>query len=109
MPKPNKETQKIFNEGEKIAEWVKNESWQLVKKKLYDKLITTDSIITTPTDGLTPEQILTEYQVRKGAISLILNWINEIEGRAAQHKNNIEAFKEIRQDSIVQFFDIPTE
>lgn len=99
----DKETQKVMSQGQKIADFVNSDSWQLIRKKLYDKLITIDSIMEIPSN-MSNEQRLQEIGIRAGAVSLILDWIKEIEGTAAQHKNNVEAFSEIRKESIVQYF-----
>lgn len=102
--KLDKDTQKILSDGEKMEEFVKGEGWALAKKKLYDRLITLDSISSVPKKGFTPERRLKEFEIREGVVSVILDWISDIEGTAQSAKHNREAMREVREDSIVQFF-----
>ena len=98
----------------KFATWIEyelrvnnlyNEGWKIVKKELMSKLITIDSITSVPRDKKSNEEMLHEYGVREGVVSVVIEWINEMEGTAAQFKSNRELMKEVRGDSIVQYFE----
>ena len=102
--KPNKETAKILSDGQKIEDFVKSDGWKLARKMLYDKLITLDSIASVPKTGLTDEQKLREYDVREGVVAIILEWIKEVEGSAEQNQSNKDLMKDIRKESIIQYF-----
>lgn len=109
MPRQKKiqmddETKKVVSEGERIENWVKSDDWKFIKKKLFNKLINVDSLNALPGD-LSNEEFLREAAARKGAISLVLDWIREVEGRASQSAANRESEMQIiREESIVEFF-----
>ena len=107
MPKQQLEqdTQKILSEGEKLSNFVESDAWKLIRKKLFDKLITIDSIAGVPKDKKTNEEIIFEIKLREGVVSLILQWIREIEGSAKKYKFDSKMFEDIRRDSIIQYFE----
>lgn len=77
----DKETQRVFREGEKAMYLVKSEDWQWAKRKLLQKLSNLDSVKTLKEKG----NIAQEIKVRKLVIDMILEWLDEIEGIAQQH------------------------
>lgn len=102
--KLDKETQKVLDEGREVAEFVNSAAWQRVKKNLFDKLITLDSLTAIPT-SLPNEAKLVELTARAGAVSIVIQWIQEVEGVAKQHQANSDAMMAtLRRESIVQFF-----
>src|SRR4051812_10539068 len=101
--KLDSETQQVLLEGDKIIDFVKSEGWQNARRKLYTKLITVDSISSIP-DQMDAAAQLDEMRIRRGAISLVLDWIKEIEGSAQQAQNNKHSLTEIRQESIIEYF-----
>jgi hypothetical protein len=48
--KPDKETQEVIAEGEKVIDFVQSSGWLDARKKLYSKLITVDSISSIPNE-----------------------------------------------------------
>lgn len=101
----DKDTQKVLSEGEKITNLVDSDEWKTARKKLYDKLITLDSLSGVPKEGKTNEDIINELKVREGVVSIILAWIKEIEGIKTKHQFDKKMFEEIRKDSILQYFE----
>ena len=91
----DKETREIMQAGEKIERLVDNDAWKEVKKKLFDKLITFDSITGIPKDKKSLEEIGKEAVLREAVVSIILDWIKDIEGIANQSKNNKKTFEGI--------------
>lgn len=67
----------------KIEEYIESGAWDIIKEKLKNKIKGVDSISGLP-DNI--EDIANELQIRKGAISLIEEWMQEIEGVAIQNK-----------------------
>lgn len=86
----DKETQEILAEGDKIEEFVKSQYWETVKKRLTDKIEILDKLSSLPVEG----DIHTEIKIRKGAISLVEEWIAEIEGASVQHQQNRKVLTE---------------
>lgn len=101
----NEETKKVLSDGEKIRDLMNNDGWKIAKEKLFSKLITLDSITSVDDIHLNDLQRIREYEVRKGVVSIILEWIRDVEGDAERHVSNVEAFKKVREDSIVKYFD----
>lgn len=86
----DKETQEILAEGDKIEEFVKSQYWETVKKRLTDKIEILDKLSSLPVEG----DIHTEIKIRQGAISLVEEWIAEIEGASVQHQQNRKVLTE---------------
>lgn len=105
MQELDKETQKILNDGQKIENFVESDDWKLIKKKLYSKLITFDSISGIVDDKKSMEEIGKEAIQRDAVVDIILKWIQEIESEAAGSKIKRESFESIRNDSIIEHFN----
>ena len=105
MPKLelDKETQKLLNEHEKIAEFTKSEAWHTIKGKLVHYMAKIDSLTEIP-EGLDPDQMFMEMKIRHGAISLVQQWLKEIEGISNQSEYLKDAMYKVREETIVQFF-----
>jgi len=101
----DKDTKKVIDDGQKMTDFVENDGWKLVKKKLFDKLITFDSISSVPKDKKSMEEIGKEAVLREAVVEIIIQWIQEIEGKVSQHKNNRKVIEEIRKESIIQYFE----
>ena len=101
----DKETDKLVAEQKKIYDFVKSDDWSLIKKKLFDKLITIDSIASVPKEGKSAESMLLEYRTREGVVSIVLEWIKDIEGTANQYLNNQELMNNIRKESLIEYFE----
>ena len=86
----DKETQEILAEGDRIEEFVKSQYWETVKKRLTDKIDTLDKLSSLPVEG----DIQAEIRIRQGAISLVEEWIAEIEGASVQHQQNRKVLTE---------------
>lgn len=98
------ETAAVFAIGDKIVEVTKMPGWAAIKQKLCDKLIALDSITAIPLD-MPDLQKLHEMRARQGAISLVLEWLQEIDGVAEQNKFNKTAFMDnLRRESIIKYF-----
>ncbi len=101
----DKETTKVFEDGQKMQDFVENDGWKLVKRKLFDKLITFDSISGVPKDKKSLEEIGKEAVMREAVVDIIIQWIQEVEGTVNQHKSSRKVIEEIRADSIIQYFE----
>lgn len=82
----DKHTQKITTEGERIKNFIEGEDWKWVKD-LFDEKIKLLTDIRTIEDT-TPEQKTAEMDKRIGAVSVIEQVLEEIEGKAQQYKEH---------------------
>ncbi len=100
-----KDTKQILTEGEKIQDFVKSDGWQIVRKKLVDKLVLLDSIAAMPKEG-SDATIVKQLKIREGVNSIITEWLNDLEGLSEQHSFNTAKFLEIeKKNAIVQNFE----
>lgn len=100
----DKETSDILNESEKIERFIDSEGWKIVKKKLFDKLITLDSISGVPKNK-SSDDLLKDFMIREGVVSMIIEWVKDIEGEAVKSKHNKKFVEQLRKESILQYFD----
>lgn len=100
MAKNNdKETQKVYNEGEKAYYLTKTDDWDWAKKKLLQKLSNLDSVKTLKEEN---KDIALEIRSRKQTIDIILEWLDEIEGVAQQHiQQNKELLEDVEKEDYI--------
>ena len=92
-----KEEQKIESEGEKAHYLIKSDEWKWAKRKLLHKLSNLDSVKTLKET----EDVGLEIRSRKQTIAIILDWLDDIEGVAQQHREqspNKTALKETEEE-----------
>lgn len=71
----------------------------MIKSELTDKLIKIADITTL--EEIDPIKLLQNIQVRKQVINLVMGWVKEIEGSANQHDANEEAFRKIKEETVI--------
>lgn len=98
----DKETRQILTDGEKIERFTESDGWKLVKQKLISKLAILNSISSVPKE-MERDKLLREYELREGVISIILDWIRDIEGEKNKSKFNKQTFEEIKQEIIIHY------
>ena|SRR6185369_12304955 len=96
----DEETLDVLREGQLVEDFVNSDGWRYAKDKLETILKKVDAISSLP-EGLTREQKLEEMDRRQGAISLVREWMNLVEGRAAQHANNGPLLTQQSEDIII--------
>lgn len=101
--KIDKKTQKLLDDGRELKNLVESSGWQTAKKELLKKLAVLDSITSLP--SMKSEDRLLEMSIREGVISVILEWIRDIEGSVEQHKQNTKALSEIREEQTIFYTD----
>jgi hypothetical protein len=97
------EQQKILSDGQKIIELTKSDGWQIAKRKLLSKIAILDSITALPQGDR--EDKLREIEVRAGVVSIIWEWINDVEGMAEQAKQVSKAMQDVREESFITVYD----
>lgn len=101
--KLDQETGKILDRGTKLKEFVKSEAWTDIKSELTNKLIGLADLTTL--EEKEPVEMLQEIKVRKLAINLVMGWVREVEGLVSQHDANAEAFRLIKEESVIVRLD----
>lgn len=99
--KPDRETQKVLSDQEKIKLLTEHDGWGIVRKKLLDKLMDMGSILNI--QDLSPDKITVEVAGRQLAFQVLKEWLDEVEGTAQQFKNNSELYKEVKDDYLVRY------
>lgn len=97
----DKDTRKSIEDGQKVEDWINSEGWQVVKRKLLAKLATLSSVRAIPLESRSAEAIGLDALTRAGAVEMILEWINEIEGQAVQSHYNREQMQELEKDNLI--------
>ncbi len=98
MIEEDKETQKVFKEGETAMYLTKSGEWKWAKRKLLQKLSNLDSVKT-----LKKENVVQEIKVRQMTINIILEWLDEIEGTAQQHlEQNKELLEKVEEEDYIR-------
>lgn len=92
------ETQEVFKEGEKAHFLIKGKDWQWAKRKLLQNLSNLDSVRTLEKILKDKGDVALEIKARTMTIKMVLEWLDEIEGIAEQHKGNKEAFEDIQKE-----------
>lgn len=95
----DKETGEIMQRGTKLRDFVKSDAWGMIKGELTNKLIALADITTL--EEVDPLKMLQDIQVRKQAINLVMGWVREVEGSVSQHEANEEAFKKIKEETVI--------
>lgn len=84
----DQETQKVLREGEKMAAFVKGDEWAMVKDIMVAKIMDFQSIMNI--DGNDPVEIAQKIQIRQEVVTALKEIIQEVEGRADQHRLNLQ-------------------
>lgn len=100
--KLDKETGEVMTRGTKLKEMVRSEAWADAKSELTNRLVSLADLTTI--DDQDALKLLQEIKVRKLAINLVMGWVREIEGQANQYEANEEAFRAIKEESVILQF-----
>lgn len=105
--KMDRQTERIFSEGEKLKALTENSGWAIARTKLLKKAASLMNImdITNPD----PNNIATVVGIRQETAKALLAWLNEIEGTVEQHKANGDAFAGIKDEYIININDLEPE
>ena len=98
---PDKETAKVLNKGKVVRDFVKSDVWEEIKSELIAKVVAEADITTV--EEADPVALLQEIKARKKAINIVMGWIREVEGEANKYEANEQAFRTIREESIIVY------
>lgn len=100
----DKETERAMHEGTELKHMVESEGWGIAKRMLVSKLLILDSVSSLPIEsGLSFEEVGKQATYRAHVVSVITEWLNEIEGRLEQDEQQKGTLTTIREESIFRF------
>ena len=103
----DKETAEHMREGETLRNFVESEGWAIAKKLLLDRIHLLDSVSSIPSN-LSFEEIGKQAMFRAHAISLVMDWIDSIEGRVEQHDEQARVAADLVEVDIVRTYSSST-
>lgn len=83
-PKLDRETAQVLNEAQIYADLIESEGWKTAYKRFHEKFFILDSLTNLQVDDKSDMEIAREVKARRLAMTLILEWMNEILGTANQ-------------------------
>jgi len=98
----DKETQRVHEEGEKAHYLTQNEDWKWAKKKLLQRVSNLDSVKTLKIGK--GEDTVLDIKVRKLVIDMVVDWLDDIEGIAQQHREqgpNRRELKKVQEEDYI--------
>ena len=104
MPKLDKKTAQIISNDERVARFVDSDDWKVVKQSLITKVVLNDSMSPLVTTAGSKD-LLTEILARAHASALVLEWLQEVEGRAKGSKVDVTPLVEEPEAQIVTYFE----
>lgn len=102
MDKLDPETAQSIHEGIELRHMTESEGWGIARAMLLGKIALLDSVSSLPSD-ISLEEIGKQAMFRAHAISLISEWLNEIEGKLEQTKEQTDTLVVTREESIIRF------
>jgi hypothetical protein len=99
----DKETAEQMRRGDILRHLVEGEGWALAKEILHDQMKVLDSVSTIP-NNMSLEDIGKEAMFRAYAISLVQQWLDAIEGRVEQHKDQSTALAELHTEEVIRTY-----
>lgn len=100
----DKETAGAMHEGTELKRMVESEGWGIAKQMLVNKLAILDSVSSLPIGGeLSFEEIGQQAAYRAHVVSVVTEWLNEIEGRLDQDEQQKSTLTIEREEEVVRF------
>lgn len=100
----DKQTLAVITEGEKLQSMTNGDGWKIAKRILTNKLMDAGSILGLSATNKTKDSLIQEIGARQLAVEIVYSWIEEVEGRVAQHKSHGDIFKDIKNEEIIKYF-----
>ena len=80
------ETEKVLEEGEKIARFVDSEEWNLVKRGLNESISAAESILGI--ESKDQDSMFREVAAKQLAVEIVRQWIEDVEATVEQSRGN---------------------
>lgn len=97
----DKETKKIFSDGEKLKSMTESEGWSIAKQLLLKKVA--EQLNLSNITNIDPNNIVQIIGIRQETAKALMEWLREIEGNVEQHTSNSGAFSEVNDEFIIHF------
>lgn len=97
----DKETAENLRKNTELRRMTESEGWSIAKGLLVNRIAILDSVSSIP-DNLSFEEIGKEALFRARAISLVQDWLRDIEGRIEQNNQQEEVIAVLHESSIVR-------
>mgnify|MGYP001570457057 CR=1 FL=1 len=92
----DKDTQKLMTEEDWLLDLVRHPGWKVAKKKFSERIMSAGDVFQI--------ESLKDLYARRHAIRLLYDWLQDVEGTAAQNEDHREVFKRLREEEIVRNF-----
>lgn len=100
----DRETERALHEGTELKHMTESEGWGIAKRMLVQKLAVLDSVSSLPIDGkVSFEELGRQAMYRAHVVSVVTEWLNEIEGRIDQDEQQKSTLTIEREEEIVRF------
>lgn len=96
MNRIDKETSQIISDEKKVYDLLQHEGWGVVHNKFKEKIEDLQSVLNV--SGVTNEQIATDIKSRVIAISILVDWMNEVIGMKQSSENTRI---EVKRESLI--------
>lgn len=84
--KIDKDTEKVLQEGEMVANFVESDGWRWARDRFLELVKENESVLGIKM-GKNWQDVVVELGARQLAVQIVTEWIAQVEGRASQHKN----------------------
>lgn len=99
----DRETEQAMHEGSELKHMTESEGWAIAKRMLVNKLAVLDSVSSLPIDGkLSFEELGRQAVYRAHVVSVVTEWLNEIEGRIDQDQQQKSTLTIESEESIIR-------
>lgn len=100
----DRETERAMHEGTELKHMTESEGWAIAKKMLVNKLAILDSVSSLPVDGkVSFEELGRQAVYRAHVVSVVTEWLNEIEGRIDQDEQQKSTLTFQTEEEIIRF------
>lgn len=97
--KLDKQTQKIFSQGEQLKSMTESSGWSIAKEMLLKRAANLLNL--ADISDLNPSTIVQVIGIRQETAKNLLQWIKEVEGTVEQHNGNVSSYFEIKDEYII--------
>lgn len=100
----DKETEKIFTNGEQLKAMTHSAGWSIAKEMLIRKAAGLLNL--ADISDLNPATIVQLIGIRQETAKNLLGWLKEIEGTVEQHGANLSSYAEVEDAYIIHVSEL---
>ena len=93
----DQETDKVLSEGEKVMNFVNSDGWRWAKDRILDLVADVQNIGNIDA-SVSSDVLLREVQAKQLAVDMVKRWLEEVEGRANQHKSQDQGLANSKEE-----------